>query len=135
MPRQTAGGRNLASETSACVRRPSPPTHPEGFDLETLNLTASLRLRSTELTEGRRWQIFWAAVIFFIAISVLGFLLYLPQSYSEQLNVMAFDVVVDCILDSVYAVIQITMFLFYWEAKTNEQSAAIPPSMSSTISS
>lgn len=91
------------------------------------------RTRSTDLTKGQGWQIFLAVVVFFIAFALLGFLLYLPQGIAEPLNVMAYDVVVDCLLDVVYAVIQITMFLFYWEAKTKEQGAATPPNMTVEI--
>jgi hypothetical protein len=92
------------------------------------------RDRSSDLTKGRRWQIFWAAVVFFIAFALLSFLLYLPQSIAEPLNVMAYDVVMDCLLDVVYGVIQITMFLYYWEAKADEESDAVPLLVPSEIS-
>jgi hypothetical protein len=82
------------------------------------------RLRSSDLTKGRRWKIFGAAVVFYIAFGVIAFLLYLPQSIADQLNVMAYDVVMDCILDLVFAVIQIAIFLFYWEARTDAEATA-----------
>ncbi len=84
------------------------------------------RVRSTKLTQGMRGQIFLAAVVFFIGFSVLSFLLYLPQAFADQLNVLPFDVVVDCLLDIAFAVLQVTIFLYYWEAKTNEQGEAGP---------
>ena len=85
--------------------------------------TSESRARSTFLTEGRRWQIFWTAVVFFIAFMVISFLLYLLLGFFESLNTMAVDVLLDCILDIGYAVLQIVIFLFYWEAKQEQRTA------------
>ena len=87
--------------------------------------TTTARARSTLLTAGRRWQIFWAAVVFICAFIALSFLVYFPQSLAEQLNVMAYDVVADCFSDLAFAVIQITMFLFYWEARTDQPNPVL----------
>ena len=77
-------------------------------------------VRSTELTVGRRWQIFFAAILFFVPYLFLSFAIYLPFDLYPQLDTMATSVVMDCFLDIVYAIVQIVMFLFYWEAVANE---------------
>ncbi|WP_145385536.1 hypothetical protein [Stieleria neptunia] len=83
-------------------------------------------VRSTELTVGRRWQIFFAAILFFVPYLFLSFAIYFPVDLYPQLDTMATSVVMDCILDIVYAIIQIVMFLFYWEAVANETSSTGP---------
>ena len=74
------------------------------------------RRRSTELTSGIRWQIFGAGFLFLIAFGVLSFLIYLPLEFFPELDTMAVNVVLDCVMDVVFTVIQIVMFLYYWEA-------------------
>jgi hypothetical protein len=77
----------------------------------------SARRRSTELTRGLRWQIFMAALLFAAAFASLEYLI--RVSYTENfpaLNTMAMDVAVDCVLDIVYAIIEIVIFLYYWQA-------------------
>nr|WP_143547731.1 hypothetical protein [Rhodopirellula sp. SM50] len=83
-------------------------------------------VRSTELTVGMRWQIFFAAILFFVPYLFLSFAIYLPVDLYPQLDTMATSVVMDCFLDIVYAIIQIVMFLFYWEAVANETSSTGP---------
>lgn len=85
------------------------------------------RARSIELSEGNRWQIFWSALLFFIPYLILVFVIYLPLGFVESLNIMPVEVVLDCILDVAYAVIQIVIFLFYWEA-IQEKELAKPAS-------
>ena len=80
------------------------------------------RARCLVLTTGIRGQIVLSAVVFFIGFILCSFLIYLPQSFFDQLDGMTYDVLADCLLDVIYAVIQIVMFLFYWEAKTSEVS-------------
>lgn len=84
---------------------------------------AESRKRSTALTKGRGWPIFWSAVVFFTLFIALSVALYLPLDFIEPLNTMTVEVMLDCILDIVYAVIQIVMFLFYWEAVQDEKRA------------
>jgi hypothetical protein len=80
---------------------------------------AEARRRSTELTSGIRWQIFGAGLLFLVAFVVLSvvlsFLIYLPLELFQGLDTMAINVVLDCVLDVAFAVIQIVMFLYYWE--------------------
>jgi hypothetical protein len=85
--------------------------------------TSESRARSTELTAGRRWQIFWAAVLFFVAFMILSFTIYLPLGFIESLDITPVEVVLDCILDIAYAVIQIVIFLFYWESMQDQRHA------------
>ncbi|QDV84095.1 hypothetical protein TBK1r_30400 [Stieleria magnilauensis] len=86
----------------------------------------SARVRSTELTVGMRWQIFFAAILFFVPYMFLSVAIYLPVDFYPQLDTMATSVVLDCFLDIVYAIIQIVMFLFYWEAVAKETSSTGP---------
>jgi hypothetical protein len=85
--------------------------------------TSASRARSIELTVGRRWQIFWAAVLFFVSFILLSFAIYLPLGFVASLNTMPVEVVLDCILDIAYAIIQIVIFLFYWEATQDQRDA------------
>src|SRR5437867_3121026 len=55
--------------------------------------TSESRVRSIALTVGRRWQIFWAAVLFFVPFMILGFALYLPLGFIESLDIMPVEVV------------------------------------------
>jgi len=49
---------------------------------------SAARARSTALTIGRRWRIFWAAILFFIVYMILGITIYLPLDFFELLNTM-----------------------------------------------
>jgi hypothetical protein len=75
------------------------------------------RRRSTELTRGFRWQILLAGLLFYAAFVPLSFLIRVPyEQFLPALNTMAMDVAVDCALDIIYAIIQIVIFLYYWQA-------------------
>ena len=90
--------------------------------------TSQSRARSTELSLGRRWQIFWSAILFFILFMIFSIVIYLPLGFVESLDVMPVEVILDCILDIAYAVIQIVIFLFYWEAtQTHHDAEPAPP--------
>ncbi len=82
------------------------------------------RRRSTELTKGIRWQIFWVWILYVVGFILIWFLMYLPVSYFPELDTMATGVVMDCLLDVVFAIIQIAMFLYYWQAA--HQKPSIP---------
>jgi hypothetical protein len=88
--------------------------------LEEDRVTTNPRSRSTDLTVGRRWQIFWAGILFYVIFAVASFVLYLPLAFIDSFKLMPLEVVLDCILDIAFAVIQIVIFLFYWES-TQEQ--------------
>src|SRR5205823_10408591 len=89
--------------------------------LERSSLTWSVRSRSTELTSGRRWQIFWAAILFFIFYLVLSAGVNLPLIFVQSAISAPVAVVLDCVTDIAYAVIQIVLFLFYWESTELER--------------
>jgi hypothetical protein len=87
----------------------------------------SARRRSTELTRGFRWQIFLAAFLFFAAFVPLTYLIRVPyERFFPALNTMAMDVAVDCALDIVHAIIQIVIFLYYWQATEPPDEESYP---------
>lgn len=85
--------------------------------------------RSAQLTAGRRWQMFGTAVLFFFLFLVLSTALNLPVAFFESLDSMPVQVALDCVGDVAFVVIQIVMFLYYWEAtedaRRDEQAAAL----------
>ena len=75
------------------------------------------RRRSAELTRGFRWQIFLAGLLFFVMFVPLSFAIRVPyEQFFPALNTMATDVAADCVLDVAYAILQIVIFLYYWQA-------------------
>jgi hypothetical protein len=77
----------------------------------------SARRRSAELTRGFRWQIFLAGLLFLVTFVPLGFAIRVPyEQFFPALNTMATDVAADCVLDMAYAIVQIVIFLYYWQA-------------------
>lgn len=78
--------------------------------------------RSVRLTEGLRWQIFFSALLFFPAYVILSAGLDMPLEFVE-FDTMPIEIALDCFLDVAYAVIQIVMFLFYWEATRGGREA------------
>ena len=87
--------------------------------LEDANVSES-RKRSTQLTEGIRWQIFFAALLFHVAFGVIVIVVATPLAFLPELDTMAANVALDCFFDILYSVIQIVMFLYYWEATEHE---------------
>lgn len=74
------------------------------------------RSRSAQLTRGRRWPIFGAGLLFFLALAALSFLLYVPLGTVEPLNNIFVSVGLGCALDVFFGLLTIIMFLFYWES-------------------
>jgi len=87
--------------------------------------TDKARRRSTELTRGVRWQIFWAGLLFFVAYVPITFLIYVPLDRFPVLDTMATGVALDCALDIAFAPIQIVMFLYYWQAVERAGATAL----------
>ena len=85
------------------------------------------RKRSSELTAGKMWQILGAYVFFSLVFFIFSFMIYIPLDvmielgFIEQLSSMIICIFIDCILDIIYAIIIIVMFLFYWESKDDGQ--------------
>jgi hypothetical protein len=69
------------------------------------------------LTRGFRWQIVLAGLLFFVTFMPLGFAIRVTyEQFFPALNTMATDVAADCVLDMAYAILQIVIFLYYWQA-------------------
>lgn len=85
------------------------------------------RKRSSELTAGKMWQILGAYILFSLLTLIISFMIYIPVNimmelgFIEQLSSMIICIFIDCILDVIYAIIIIVMFLFYWESKDDGQ--------------
>jgi uncharacterized membrane protein len=84
--------------------------------------TDKARRRSTELTRGVRWQIFWAGFLFLAAYVSFTFLIYVPLELLPDLDTMATSIALDCVADIAFAPIQIVMFLYYWQAVERERA-------------
>lgn len=82
------------------------------------------RGRSTDLSNGKRWQIFWSVIFFFITFFILVFAIYAPLDFIESLNTMIVEIVLDCMLDIASGILPVVLFLFYWEAIHEEKTAA-----------
>ena len=81
--------------------------------------TDEARRRSAELTAGSRWQIFWAGRTFETGFLLIAYLIYIrvdffPESW-PSLGTAAIGVALDCVLDVTNAIINIVMFLYYWQ--------------------
>jgi hypothetical protein len=75
------------------------------------------RRTSSLLTRGIQWQIFLAALLFTAIFMPLAYAIRVPyQQFFPALNTMATDVAVDCVLNVVYAIFQVVIFLYYWQA-------------------
>ncbi len=83
------------------------------------------RRRTAELTRGCRWQVFLAGLLFFVTFVPLSFAIRVPyEQFFPAVNTMATDVAADCVLDMAYAILQIVIFLYYWQA--TERAGAEP---------
>jgi hypothetical protein len=91
--------------------------------------SSAARRRSTELTEGIRQQLFGLVLLFYIAFIFASMVIYTPIGLIEQSGgfstpvMMAMEVIADCVLDLVYAVLQIAVFLYYWDRRQAELAA------------
>jgi hypothetical protein len=89
------------------------------------------RQRSTELTVGRRWQIFLAYGLFyglFLAGSfALGYVIGLFQDEMEWLDHLWVNVLTSCVLDVVGSLITILLVLFYLDARALQPAPAVDP--------
>ena len=82
------------------------------------------RPRSTSLTEGRRWPIFWAYVLFFLAYIPVATGINIAISQLDVLNNYWVSVALDCVSDVLESISTIVMFLFYWEARLHERGSS-----------
>jgi hypothetical protein len=87
--------------------------------------------RSSRLTAGRRWKILGAMLLLFLGLIVITVLIYLPIGFAEgilemmemSVNLAPVELVVDCAMSVLALVIQIVLFLYYWEAVKGEPAA------------
>lgn len=88
---------------------------------------ASARNLSTELTQGKRWNILGSMILAFlgviIAILVIANIAYLPLAFIGQDENFFLAVIVECISTILLVIPMNVLFLYYWDAK--QQQAAI----------
>ncbi len=94
------------------------------------------RRRSTDLTKGVKLQMLAMAVLFYFGFVLVGTMIYFPLYFVEELAQLslplsfALETAADCILDIVYAVLQIAVFLYYWEKRqmevASDESTQVP---------
>jgi hypothetical protein len=87
-------------------------------------LAAQARQRSTALTAGLRWAIFWTGGLLFAGVVSLGMLLSLLLDGIPRLNHFVVRVLVDSMLSVTQCAFTIALFLFYWRAR---MSVTAPP--------
>jgi len=80
------------------------------------------RSRSEEMTEGRRWQILLAGLLFYGTFLPLAIGLYAALGVMGLLANFATAVALDCTISVLASVSNILMFLFYWEAFLREEA-------------
>jgi hypothetical protein len=91
------------------------------------------RRRSTELTEGIKLQMLAMAVFFYFGFILVGMMIYFPLYFVEELAQLslplsfALETAADCVLDIVYAVLQVAIFLYYWEKRQMELASDESP--------
>lgn len=84
------------------------------------------RRRSTELTKGRISSILGMSLLFWIGYIALGAAIYLPINLAidfTQLSAsaaMAIETAADCFMDVTFGILQVALFLYYWEARMEE---------------
>jgi multisubunit Na+/H+ antiporter MnhB subunit len=82
---------------------------------------ANARQLSVRMTQGKRWSILGAVVLTVVGLIVvsvlLSFILYLPLSLVGQEENFAIALIYECINNILFALLNIVLFLFYWDAK------------------
>ena len=106
----------------------------EGADAE------QARKRSTQLTIGNKLKILGTICVCMLVCLLNALLMYAFLSVALELEpvsmpvAMATYVLADCVIDLMYGVLQIAIFLFYWEARQAEMRTTEPqPAGAKTI--
>jgi hypothetical protein len=81
--------------------------------------SSEARLRSAELTRGRRLSILGAGILSFIPLAALGIAF---GEFVEPLGNFWLNTATDCLLDIVGLITTIVMALYYWEARQAEEA-------------
>lgn len=84
------------------------------------------RSRSTYLTRNGRGPILGAWVIFLVCYVTGSIVLYLPLALVSFLDNFAVNLFLDCLASVLYVVIEIVLFLYYWEAVEQERAQNQP---------
>ena len=89
------------------------------------------RSRSTELTSGRRWPIFFAGVLFFTLFGLctyaIAVVVALVQERLEWLDQFWVGIAVDCVFSVFESLFTLVIVLFYLEARAQEASKPVEP--------
>lgn len=97
----------------------------EAVVLEQTSGSAARKL-SAKLTKGKRAKILGTMIVAVIGIvivsSVLSLVLYLPLTLIGQETNFLLDIVNECLVNVIFSIIYIVLFLFYWESKSRLDS-------------
>ena len=85
------------------------------------------RPRSTELTRGKGWRIFFAGLLFLVVYLLPVFAVSVAIELLELADFFWINVAAVSILDVVGSICTIVMFLFYWEGRQQETSQPKAP--------
>ena len=80
------------------------------------------RSRSAHLTRDVRWQILGAAVIFLLGYTAVSLVLYAPLALVSFLDNFVLNLFLDCLTSVLYVLLEIVLFLYYWEAVEKERA-------------
>lgn len=90
------------------------------------------RRRSSYLTKDVRSQILVLTVLFYLVFLLASFFVYFPVALVEETGqidaplAMILNGAADCVLDTVYTVLQIAMFLYYWDERQPKLLVSTP---------
>ncbi|WP_341527615.1 hypothetical protein WKK05_34880 [Nostoc sp. UHCC 0302] len=84
--------------------------------------SSSLLKRSTHLTTGKRWEISGVVSLFTVATTIITLIVYiLGYLIIREYNIFL-NIIVSSFLDVIVATYTVIMFLFYWQARNEEQN-------------
>jgi hypothetical protein len=72
---------------------------------------------STQLTQGKKWNILGTMILASIGIIIISFILDLPLSFIGKDENFIVAVISECMLNILLVLPTIILFLFYWDAK------------------
>jgi hypothetical protein len=78
---------------------------------------ADARKRSTDLTQGIKWQILGTSILAVLWIGLIAVIIDLPFSLLGQSENFIFMVISECVMNVLLTILMIVLLLFYWEAK------------------
>ncbi len=88
------------------------------------------RQRSVALTQGRRWPLLAASVVSFLLVMVVSVVaslaIYIPVGLTGQQDNFFAAILYNCIVSILFSFLFVVIFLFYWEARS-QQPAPLQP--------